>query len=107
MSLSTQLLHLYARVGIRVWPPLEAKRRVDSLGSWLPRWEFGEAFAAAERLRGGSCLSRALVLAARMRDADVVIGRRAASPFQAHAWVESQGRSIGLNEPCTELARLR
>jgi hypothetical protein len=107
MSLSTRLLHLYARVGIRVWPPLEVKRRVDGLGSWLPRLEFGDALAAAEQLRGGSCLSRALVVAARLHDAEVVIGRRAASPFQAHAWVESQGRSIGLTEPCTELARLR
>jgi hypothetical protein len=104
-----RLLHTAARIAIRLWPPLTAKRRVDALGSLLPPIDFDQASRLSERLHGGSCLSRALVIASRMPGAQVVIGARRASgqPLEAHAWVEVAGRHIGLDGPRTELARLK
>jgi hypothetical protein len=107
--MTDQLLHVVARIAIRFWPPLRAKRCVDAIGAVLRPIDFQEASDLALRLRGGSCLSRSLVIASRMPGAEVVIGttpRHGTFSF-AHAWVEAAGKAIGLDEPKTELARLK
>ncbi len=107
--MTDQLLHAAARIAIRLWPPPTAKRRIDAIGSFLRPIDFDEAASLSRRLRGGSCLSRALVIACRMPGAEVVIGanRIPGTPLSAHAWVEARGRQIGLDEPRAELARLK
>jgi hypothetical protein len=67
---------------------------------------------ALKYLRGtGTCLSRALVVAARTPHACVVIGAdpRRSARFAAHAWVEVQGTRLPDDEPPAnyeELARI-
>lgn len=48
----------------------------------------------------GTCLSRSLAIAARMPDAEVVIGVApgGASPLFAHAWVEMNGTPLDPTE---------
>jgi hypothetical protein len=109
MNIANQLLNRIAWLAIRIWPPVEAKRRVDALGSWLGPLDIEEAERALAELYGGSCLTRALALAARVRDAQIVIGARCggAAPFYAHAWVESRGQAIGSVEGVVELGRIK
>ena len=108
MSAVNQLLNAMAWVALRVWAPLEAKRRIDTVGSWLGSLDVERARRAAHTLRGGTCLSRAITIAARVPGAEVVIGARGKGPtFHAHAWVEVQGAAIGSVEPDVELARFR
>jgi hypothetical protein len=103
------LLHAFARVAIRIWPPLEAKRRIDAIGSLLGPVNFDEAYRCSRRLRGGTCLSRAMVIASRVPGAEVVIGanRKVGTFLHAHAWVEAEGKSIGFDATSAEIARLK
>jgi hypothetical protein len=109
MSPTDHLLHVTARIAIRIWPPLTAKKRVDALGALFHPVTFTEAQTIMGRLRGGTCLTRALVVAARLREAEVVIG---AAPLRgerlrAHAWVETTSGCVGTRDAGGELARLR
>jgi hypothetical protein len=94
----THLLHLLARAALRMLPPLRAKRAVDFAACCLPRLGgTDEACGLASKLDGhGSCLSRALTIAARLPGSDVVIAvdPRLARPLYAHAWVEVAGRAL-------------
>jgi hypothetical protein len=103
------LLHIAARIAIRVWPPVTAKRRIDAVGSLLRPVDVEEASRIADRLVGGTCLSRAITIAARMPGAEVVVGAKPVpwAPFSAHAWVERGGSCIGRSEGKVELARFK
>jgi hypothetical protein len=103
------MLHLAARVALRLWPPLVAKRHIDALGALFGPFDVDEGERVASGLRGGTCLSRSLVLAARIPRAEVIIGtaRRPDTRLHAHAWVEIEGRAIGRGEQTTEMARLK
>jgi len=85
-------LHWVARLALRVRPPLQAKALVDRVASALPiRDGADEARAAVRSLfPAGSCLSRALAVAAVVADAQVVIGVDpwSAARISAHAWIE-------------------
>jgi hypothetical protein len=107
--MTDQVLHVAARIAIRLWPPIRAKRRIDAIGSVLRPFTVDEATARYRKLKGGTCLSRALAIASRMPGAEVVIGATSArgSMMNAHAWIEAAGKPIGLDEPRIELARLR
>jgi hypothetical protein len=107
--MTDRMLHAVARIAIRLWPPLEAKRRIDSIGSVFTPITIDEGSRLFRTLRGGTCLSRALAIASRMPGAEVVIGATSTSdsPMSAHAWIEAGGTPIGLDGPRTELARLR
>src|SRR5438132_1700314 len=108
--MTDHFLHLAAKIAIHVWPPLEAKRRVDAIASLFPAVEFDEAERMARRLRGGSCLSRALVIASRLPGAEIVIGAKPprGGSLEAHAWVEAaHGMRIGFDGTRTEIARLK
>jgi Transglutaminase-like superfamily len=109
-------LHFAARIAVRMRSPIAAKRTVDSIARWLgPPHTVDEVREASDLLQGrGKCLTRALAIAARAPDAEVVIGvdPRHSTRIVAHAWVELAGTKIGdLRVPAagsiTELARLR
>ena len=85
-------LHLLARIALRVRPPLGAKALVDQIGAKLPSLRgLHDARAGVQELfPAGSCLSRALTIAALLPGAEVVIGvdSRCAGRLTAHAWLE-------------------
>ena len=112
-----RVLHLVARVALRAAPPIRAKRAVDLLAAALPPLTSTEDALRAYLALGaaGTCLSRALTIAARFPKSEVVIGLSTAptpGPFAAHAWVEHGGETIDPRpdqrlEPRTEIARFR
>ena len=106
-----QLLHLGARVALRVAAPLRAKRIVDAAGRFLRPLSSEEASRVASQLerRRGTCLSRSLAVAARLPSSEVVIGSAMVpgQPFSAHAWVECDGKAIGTTLGQREIARFR
>jgi hypothetical protein len=67
-----------------------------------------DARVAANSLdRQGTCLSRALAVAARLEGGEVVIGVDARGAVMAHAWVEVEGRPLRAEDPRGgEIARL-
>jgi hypothetical protein len=109
--ISDRLVHLVARVALLVRPPLDAKRLVDAFGRLLPPLSPSRAMRVARTLEGsGTCLTRALAVASRLRGSEVVLGGdgSAGASFSAHAWVERDGVLIGGNRAARyELARLR
>ena len=110
VSTSLQVLHGIAWIAMHVQKPLAAKRTVDLVGRWMPRFRtVDEAREAANSLdRQGTCLSRALAVAARLEGGEVVIGVQAGGPVNAHAWVEVEGRPLRAADPRGgEIARLR
>jgi hypothetical protein len=96
---------------LRVFPPLRAHALLLRVGRRLPEIRTPEeAREASARLgRLGSCLSRALTVAARTPTADVVIGvAPTASPLFAHAWLEMSGRPVDPSDVAgAAIARLR
>ena len=107
-------LHVVARVALRVATPLRAKRIVDlaalATRRFMPLGNADSARVVASALDGhGTCLSRALTVAALLPGAEVVIGvdPRVRRPLYAHAWVEHGGRALrGADVSGAEIARL-
>ncbi len=91
-------LHLVARAALRLHPPLRAKEIVDRVGGWLPTLAGPDQARSAVIALGpsGTCLSRALAVAARLPRAEVVIGVDVWTSIAptAHAWVEFEGSRI-------------
>lgn len=109
LRIAAHALHAVARVSLRVRSPLAAKRIVDAVGKALPRLGLGEAMELGTELEcSGTCLSRALAIAALLPDAEVVIGTDGAvHAFSAHAWVERDGVIVtGAGLLTREIARL-
>src|SRR5690242_16575142 len=96
--LRLHLLNTLAWVALFARPPLEAKRVVDAAGRLLLALpNAGRAIEAANRLEPyGTCLSRALAIAACLPSAEVVIGVRPGvhAPVNAHAWIELGGSPL-------------
>ncbi len=97
---------------LRVLPPLRAHALLVRAGSLLPQIRSPEeARDAYAKLSGhGTCLSRALAVAARAPTADLVIGVApgGSSPLFAHAWLEMDGVSIDASEVAgAAIARIR
>lgn len=106
------VLLVLARGLLRAARPLQAHAVMVRLGAWLPALHTPEDARLAARSLGrhGSCLSRALAVAARAPTADVVIGvePRGAAPLFAHAWVEMDGAPIDPTDVAgVIIARLR
>jgi hypothetical protein len=84
-------LHWLARIALRVRPPLKAKALIDRVARRFPPLEgVDDARAAVQELYpSGSCLSRAVAVAAALPGAEVVIGVDAwsAARLSAHAWL--------------------
>jgi hypothetical protein len=106
----TRLLHVVARIALLARSPLQARRIVDKVGRLLPPLSLGEAMRIAQEIEGaGTCLTRALTVAARLPGSEVVIGADGGSkrPFSAHAWVERDGTIVSATTPSRhEIARL-
>jgi hypothetical protein len=108
-------LHWLARIALRLRRPIRAKALIDQIGRSLPELHGVEDAQAAVRalFPSGSCLSRALTIAATLPGADVVIGVDAwnAVRISAHAWLEIDDVRVdtrpGETELPDELARLR
>jgi Transglutaminase-like superfamily len=109
--LGDRLIHLVARLALVLGPPARAKRIVDAIACLWPPLSVGEAMRTAQEIEsaGGTCLTRALAVAARVPGAHVVLGSDAPGgrPFAAHAWVERDGVLISASTPSRyEIARL-
>jgi len=96
--MTDEVLHLVARILLRVCSPQRASTLMGNIGSVLPnhRNRFDLMRVSARIRNRGTCLSRALAVAARAPDATVAIGVTplgAGRPF-AHAWVELAGEAI-------------
>jgi hypothetical protein len=108
-------LHWLARLALRTRSPLRAKSVVDRVARILPPLrDVEDARAAVGALfPAGSCLSRALAIAAMLPGAEVVIGVAAlrSASLSAHAWLRIDNVDIDTNpksstELPAELARL-
>jgi len=110
MSVGGRLLHTIARLAIRLSTPVVARKIVFAAGSRFRKLSTIEATRLAHRLRrSGTCLTRALTIAALLPDAEVVVGRSASDDraFAAHAWVEHDGFVIdGTGPAVQEIGRL-
>jgi len=108
---SDPYLHILTRALLNVCPPMWTHAILMRLGRRLRPNRIREDIRTASlRLAGqGTCLSRALTLAARTPASEVVIGveRRHGGGFAAHAWLEVGGRPFDGSEPRgLEIARL-
>jgi hypothetical protein len=108
---ANHLLHLVARITLRTVSPERAKRIVDAMALFMPPLSVNDASLVARTLEGsGTCLTRALTVAARLPGSQVVIGTDggpAGPAFAAHAWVEQHGNVVGPTAPSRyEIARL-
>ena len=100
-------LHLVARVAIQLLPPVRAQRVVATLARAFPRIR-GEECARAlayELETSGTCLSRAMTIAARVENAQIAIGVTYApgGRLRAHAWVTLDGFAIRDADPDGEV----
>jgi hypothetical protein len=99
-------LHVLARLALHSRPPLEADRIVRFAACRIsPLRDLAAARIAFDTLRShGSCLSRAISIAARLPEAQVVIGvdPRRSNGLTAHAWVELGGAILEGPEPGVE-----
>lgn len=105
------MIHAVARMTLRLARPLVAKRAVDKVGRAMrPLTSLADAERALETLApSGTCLSRALAVSAQWPGSEVVIGVDVSETgaVLAHAWVERDGRAIGIGEASwKELTRL-
>jgi hypothetical protein len=109
--LTDELLNVAAYVLLRFRKPLEVQAALARIGPILPQLHTRRQIqrASAALGRRGTCLSRALAVAARAPEAEVVIGvcPPGETPFRAHAWLELQGEPLDPSDPSgAEIARL-
>jgi hypothetical protein len=94
-------VHSLAWLAIKTLPLHTAQKVVARAVAPMTPLTVDEGVELSRRLRGGTCLSRSLVVAARVPGARVAIGgQRKGRQFAAHAWVEVKnqplaGQSIG------------
>jgi hypothetical protein len=114
-ALVDQMLHVLARILLRLYTPQRACVILERFGRLFPPYrEHSDVLRAALRIgRRGTCLSRSLAIAARAREAELVIGvgRTTGGPFLAHAWLELSGAVVdptrGIGVPFERLCRGR
>lgn len=111
MMVTMHALHALAYIALRLSPPLVAKRVVDTIGRRLSTLsDDTEALDVSRRLQPfGTCLSRSIAVASRLRDAKVVIGVTPVgrTALHAHAWVEHRGVPLQRGEDVGQvIARL-
>ena len=107
-----ELFLVLTRIVLRLCPPLQAYAILTRLGALLPPHDdLSDVLRVRNRVRGrGSCLSRALAVAARAPQVDLVIGvtPRPNMPLFAHAWLELAGMPIDPSDVAgSEIARIR
>jgi hypothetical protein len=93
--MGSHLVHGVAWFSTRILPLRAAMDVTRHLGRLLPPLEVQEAPIVASRLRGGTCLTRSIAIAARVPGTSVTIGgAKNAGSFAAHAWVELEGKPL-------------
>lgn len=114
--IENHFLHAAAWGLLRIFPPRRAFRWTARIAATFPViHRDDEARRIADALDSrGTCLSRSLTVAARLRDAEVVIAVDASSfaghgaAFTAHAWVESHGHPLRSSDIIAgEIVRIR
>lgn len=105
-------LHALARLLLRLSSPQRAHGVLMSVGGLLhPHGDVFALLCAGERIsRSGTCLSRALAVAARAPQVEVVIGvsQRRGERLRAHAWLEVSGEPLDRSDiPWAEIARIQ
>ena len=110
--MTDEVLHGLTCILLRLCSPQRAHAIVSRVGALLPALDDRAAVRrAGMRIRNrGTCLSRALAVAARAPDADVVIGLVPPSGQRllAHVWLELGGEPIDWSDVAgDEIARLR
>ena len=99
----SSLLHGFAFLSVKLLPPIRAHRALCVVAAALPRLSREESARVLVRLQGGTCLTRSMTVAARLPGASVVIGvPRPGDEFEAHAWVEQEGRPLLPSDPMGE-----
>jgi hypothetical protein len=108
-----EALHTLARILLRVCSPQRTHGILTRVGGALtPHRDRAAVKRARARMQWrGTCLSRALALAARTPGADLVIGvapNCGVAGLFAHAWVEIEHEPLDPSDRAgTEIARLR
>jgi hypothetical protein len=104
--IATHLLHAFVWTTVHVTSPRRAIVLGRAVGGMLPPLSVQQA--SRLNLRGGTCLTRALTVASRVRGARVAIGASTSSAgFRAHAWVETDGVPLRIDEEAHQaLAKL-
>jgi hypothetical protein len=107
-----ELLHVLARALLRISSPLKTYELLCEVGSVLPQRKSYAAVRSAflGLSRRGTCLSRAMAIAARAPNVEIVIGllpRSGVESMLAHAWLEFEGVPVDCAEARgVELARI-
>lgn len=93
--IGSHALHGVAWFSVRFLPISTAMRVARDVARVLPPLDRDQAPSVVRRLRGGTCLSRSVAVAARLPGATVAIGgSKISGLFSAHAWVELEGRAL-------------
>ncbi|HEY8088316.1 MAG TPA: lasso peptide biosynthesis B2 protein [Polyangiaceae bacterium] len=96
------VLHGVARLALRVMSPARAQRAVGLAARFATPFASEEDARVGTRALGssGTCLTRALAVAALLPGSEVAIGvdPRRAAKLHAHAWVELNGRPLDDNQ---------
>lgn len=108
--IAEDFLNLAAHALLRICSPSTTHAVLQRAGDFLPRRRTREElrWAALNMKQRGTCLTRALALAARSPRAEVVIGvHYDERDLRAHAWVELDGGPLDPSHPSgREIARL-
>lgn len=114
--IENHFLHATAWSLLKLLPPRRAFRWTVRVARFLPTVtaEKDALRIAAALDSRGTCLSRSVTLAARLRDVEVVIGVDSGSggghgaAFTAHAWVEISGAPLRASDVIAgEIVRIR
>jgi hypothetical protein len=89
--------HVIAKLALRLVSPNDALRATARLFAWSPLHPATARHSLGVLEPSGTCLTRSIAVAARLRGASIVLARINSdrdAPFIAHAWVELEGRPI-------------
>jgi hypothetical protein len=95
--LADHTAHAIANVALRVLSPRDALRVTAKVIAWCPLRPEAARHSLGVLEPWGTCLTRSIAVAARLRGASVALARLTDDrdlPFVAHAWVELEGRPI-------------
>lgn len=103
--MGSHVLHAFAMIALRAGGARVATRAVRIVGSAMRPLSLGQARQTMGKLRAGTCLTRAMTIAARLPRSRVVIGVQPprGGPLKAHAWVELDGAPIRTFDPSGEV----
>jgi len=100
-------VHLIAHVFLSIFGPKRGFRHTRQFAKHMRLDPYGARHVAALLEPYGTCLTRAIAVAARLPNSTVVLGGMVEERLHAHAWVEVGGRPLRSWDSCGEpIARL-